>query len=449
MADTYTVKSGDSLWKIASMSDISLSEIKSLNPQISNFNLIFPGQKVNVKKKEPVQPEPEPPTVPISEEQTFIVEDKEQSLSLGDDSSFTVGNTNYKTRDLKSFSGGEYEEVLKILPKLETSVNGRIFGKNAQMDIDEEKMFNKYNKYNANTDFAYKGINYIFITKPRLNLVAEAGDSYRLNIDNNAFFKYLEGTNPEVLEMLCDKSTVDSSMFIKLLSNRYKGFETQDQVMRTKEMHETWKGYKLNQPISVINSVNGGSFSITYDEVNNSIITKIHKAWLDYIEKVRFGEVVPSADSVQNRELEYLSSLYYFSLTPDGETIQYWAKYVGLAPISAPYSSFGGDKGEIDSIKPSVQYAYSYKEDMEPDILLDFNKVSLGSSDMNNISVRNILNLSFLGKGNIKPSDITREELRDIPNESGIGFDKGMFETPFIATDINDKGNNVFKLMFK
>ena len=44
----YTVKSGDSLWKIAVMYEIGLSEIKAANPQIKNFDLIYPGDKINI-----------------------------------------------------------------------------------------------------------------------------------------------------------------------------------------------------------------------------------------------------------------------------------------------------------------------------------------------------------------------------------------------------------------
>jgi len=45
---TYTVKSGDSLWKIAVRYEIGLSEIKGANPQIKNFDLIYPGDKINI-----------------------------------------------------------------------------------------------------------------------------------------------------------------------------------------------------------------------------------------------------------------------------------------------------------------------------------------------------------------------------------------------------------------
>ncbi len=45
---TYTVVSGDSLWKIAVKYQVGVSEIIAKNPQISNPNLIYPGQIVNI-----------------------------------------------------------------------------------------------------------------------------------------------------------------------------------------------------------------------------------------------------------------------------------------------------------------------------------------------------------------------------------------------------------------
>ena len=47
-AATHTVVSGDSLWKIANQYQMGLSEIKSANPQIANFDLIYPGQRINI-----------------------------------------------------------------------------------------------------------------------------------------------------------------------------------------------------------------------------------------------------------------------------------------------------------------------------------------------------------------------------------------------------------------
>ena len=47
-AATHTVVSGDSLWKIANKYQVGLSEIKSANPQIKNFDLIYPGQTIHI-----------------------------------------------------------------------------------------------------------------------------------------------------------------------------------------------------------------------------------------------------------------------------------------------------------------------------------------------------------------------------------------------------------------
>lgn len=52
-ATTHTVVSGDSMWKIAVKYQVGLSEIKSANPQIQNFDLIYPGQIINIPTADP------------------------------------------------------------------------------------------------------------------------------------------------------------------------------------------------------------------------------------------------------------------------------------------------------------------------------------------------------------------------------------------------------------
>ena len=47
-AATHTVVRGDSLWKIAVKYQVGLSEIKSANPTIKNYDLIYPGQIINI-----------------------------------------------------------------------------------------------------------------------------------------------------------------------------------------------------------------------------------------------------------------------------------------------------------------------------------------------------------------------------------------------------------------
>lgn len=52
-ATTHTVVKGDSLWKIAVRYEVGISEIIRANPQISDPNLIYPGQVVNIPTTDP------------------------------------------------------------------------------------------------------------------------------------------------------------------------------------------------------------------------------------------------------------------------------------------------------------------------------------------------------------------------------------------------------------
>lgn len=48
----HTVKSGESMWKIASKYEVGLSELKDANPHIQNPELIYPGQTINIPEKD-------------------------------------------------------------------------------------------------------------------------------------------------------------------------------------------------------------------------------------------------------------------------------------------------------------------------------------------------------------------------------------------------------------
>jgi len=50
-SDTYTVKSGDTLWKISKKYQIGLSEIINANKQFTNPDLIYPGDQVTIPLK--------------------------------------------------------------------------------------------------------------------------------------------------------------------------------------------------------------------------------------------------------------------------------------------------------------------------------------------------------------------------------------------------------------
>jgi uncharacterized YkwD family protein/spore coat assembly protein SafA len=53
-ATVYTVRGGDSLWKIAVKYEVGLKELITANPQIANPALIYVGQKINIPSAAPL-----------------------------------------------------------------------------------------------------------------------------------------------------------------------------------------------------------------------------------------------------------------------------------------------------------------------------------------------------------------------------------------------------------
>lgn len=51
LRNSYIVRPGDSLWKIASMHQVGVQELINANPQFNNPNLIYPGQNVNIPQE--------------------------------------------------------------------------------------------------------------------------------------------------------------------------------------------------------------------------------------------------------------------------------------------------------------------------------------------------------------------------------------------------------------
>ncbi|NQD67084.1 SafA/ExsA family spore coat assembly protein [Bacillus haikouensis] len=47
-AGTYTVKYGDTMWKIAVKHQVGVSELIDANPQLNNPNIIYPGQTISI-----------------------------------------------------------------------------------------------------------------------------------------------------------------------------------------------------------------------------------------------------------------------------------------------------------------------------------------------------------------------------------------------------------------
>ena len=252
-------------------------------------------------------------------------------------------------------------------------------------NVDHVNYFNPL-RFSQKEDPLIKGLPIIFITTPTLNL-------NKINLSRTGFFRYMRDCEPNLIKLLNFGGSSDGeilgtgSPFIKILTNQFENISFGGVSMRTKEMNETFYGFKQMFPSAMIDSITANTISIEYSEDKNLNVLKLHKAWTDYIEYARRGIIRPSEITQIRRTIDFSSSIYYFLLDFDFQTILYYSKYTGCSPINVPYDALASSvSGGKDIVRVGIEYAYGYKEDMNPDILYDFNIVSSSASQLNDSS---------------------------------------------------------------
>lgn len=267
-----------------------------------------------------------------------------------------------------------------------------------------------YSSYNSSKEFAnffidkkalpevpVTGFQYVFFTAPELGLTRARFDTKASKsnvaslIENNGNELKLPGYSESIYtENMCKMLAGESGTFMRLFTNRCKSLPASKEVLDTLEMAETWNKFKIPIATTTRDSKVGGNFELLFHECDKLLITKCIKLWIDYMEGVMLGRVISpyavysSLDDTQAAVNESQISCYTFSLRPDGKTIQHWSKYTGVFPTSIPYDVFGGEDGDIRAITSiGVDWSFAYKEDMDIQILRDFNL--LGQTDKNAI----------------------------------------------------------------
>lgn len=248
-------------------------------------------------------------------------------------------------------------------------------------------------------DPATSGHAFIFMTKPSLFIEPIAPKTSAavkrlayINMTRDPYFNQfladqaLNKNDIVIAESLAyDPSTLYfESNFLPSITNECKGFEANDVTMESSEVFDTKQGFRQPLPTHKSASEGSGSFSIEVTEDSNLSFTKMMGIWVNYISNITDGTFDANPNAVLNGELDYMSSLYYFVLEPDGRTLRYWAKYTGCWPTVIPYSAQRYSKGSQEPIELTLQFNYTIKEDMNPRILEDFNTVSLKLSDYAN-----------------------------------------------------------------
>lgn len=235
------------------------------------------------------------------------------------------------------------------------------------------------------------GYTYVFFTCPSLSLTSSrfTGSSNAPFLANsNGKFLKLPGYgdsiyNSDIVNML----TGDSGPFMKLFFNRVASSPASNEVLDTLDYSETWNKYKIPIGTTTKDSKISGNFEIQMREDPELQCMKTVKLWYNCIEGLFLGDVISayatgnSLNDAQTAIIEYMSSVYTFSVMPDGKTLQHWSKYTGVFPTKNPYDVFSSDDGDIKVIeRVGFDFQFAYKEDMDITILRDFNLLVGGNS---------------------------------------------------------------------
>lgn len=282
---------------------------------------------------------------------------------------------------------------------------------NKNENIANEELITKFQGYKANpyTEPFLNGRSFIFMTKPFLFLNPYRPESSNqtkeflsyLNMCKDPYFSmYISGeATKQDLLILNSLSFLDNfdikSYFLPILTNKSKGFDSLDLTLETYNTFDTKQNYTFPMVTFSTASESSGTFTISVDESSNLDFIKMMRIWVKYIENVSDGTFNANPDMIKNGTIDYMTSLYYFVTEADGRTLKYWAKYTGCFPTSVPYGAFSSRRGDVSISELNIPFVYTIKEDMNPAILEDFNRVSLRLTDFN---VENIVEEEITNK---------------------------------------------------
>lgn len=242
--------------------------------------------------------------------------------------------------------------------------------------------FNRFRLIHPNSVLANsKG--YIFFTRPDLNLVSPSGATSDIGL----LINIMAQQHPAIVAGLqkspsMSGATFDNAhKFIPLLSNRCTGIDINDEQLETKEVNDTYTGWKLNYGTTTIKSKAAGQVTTSFIDDEQLSIYLTFKLWEEYISNVSRGIIDPQNTYIKTLQLDYANSIYYFLTAEDGQSIIFWTKFTGCIPTNIPSSNFADNiDSPIRLPKYSITWQYAFKHDYDPYTLSEFNNLANGGN---------------------------------------------------------------------
>lgn len=282
----------------------------------------------------------------------------------------------------KASADREYYEKRSRLNKLGTTtdVHG-VYSSNLFFDKNID-WYSRINRYGWIDPFDTDRITreFLFFTKPDLNLFD--GDNVLASqlvdeLYDNVFFKEVANRMPNILTQLT-KSVPDpdgrNNPFMYLLSNAVTSkLDLPSISAESQESTQNIMGTSIQYRGHSLKSDNGYDFSLSFTDTAYLEIYTLVKCYDEYMRLLRLGYCSPKHEYITARIIPEQFSIYKFLIGSDGETIIYYAKLTGCYFTDVPRSDMA-DPG--DEVKFSLSFHAQFVEDMNPQILEEFNKLT-------------------------------------------------------------------------
>lgn len=247
--------------------------------------------------------------------------------------------------------------------------DNHIYGRSQIDRFEKFSRFGFLDPYNTNSISR----EYVFFTKMDLHLFKPGTQTLNPELANNQFFIHCRNNYRATMNQLQSSAKDDDSPFCNLLTNTVSDkLDLQDIDIDKLESAQNIMGTKLEYPLATTTSNNVYSFNLEFEDTKYLDVYMFFRIWYEY-ELLKSNGLVspPYQDYITNRILHDQMAAYKFIVGEDMETIIYWAKLWGVYPTSIPRSSFS-DLQEGPT-KLAVGFSCQWVEDMDPNILSDFN----------------------------------------------------------------------------
>ena len=266
----------------------------------------------------------------------------------------------------------------------------------------------------------------VFFTKPSLPFLKNNTGELKDEFAETPYFNnlYSRGYTRTLVDLSYPNGGVGTDPacpFIHILTNRITAsIDIPDIAVDELETAQNMWGTRLLYPKSSMSSDEGLDFTCEFEDTKYLEIYHLFKAWDLYRQGKWWGIFSPDKSYIANKILYDQIAVYKFTIAEDGETLLHWCKWIGVYPKNISRSSFSEIPKE-GPLKITVSFKLSgWFEDMEPNIISDFNQLVIDWAGSSTITKDHIYDIWSTDIGMVSQDNVIYPFIvKGTPNSDG------------------------------